>query len=88
MASSPTPRAASTPRTTSTAPSCAARRRAVVHQPDLLFVDTLSLAADGHLYFTINQLHRQPDYRRGEDRREPPYAVMRTRVDATPVRLR
>lgn len=23
----------------------------------------------------------------GEDRREPPYAVMRTRVDAAPVRL-
>jgi sugar lactone lactonase YvrE len=60
----------------------------VVHGPDLLFVDTLSLAADGRLYFTVNQLHRQPDYQGGEDRRRPPYAVLRTPVDGTPVRLR
>jgi sugar lactone lactonase YvrE len=59
----------------------------LVHQPELLFVDTLSLAGDGHLYFTVNQLHRQPSYNDGQDLREPPYAVMRTPVDARPVRL-
>jgi hypothetical protein len=33
------------------------------------------------------QLHRRPDYQDGHDLREPPYAVMRTRIDAAPVRL-
>jgi sugar lactone lactonase YvrE len=60
----------------------------LVHQPELLFVDTLSVAADGYIYYTVNQLHRQPDYQDGHDLREPPYAVMRTRIDAAPVRLR
>jgi sugar lactone lactonase YvrE len=58
----------------------------IVHGPDLLFVDTLAVAADGCIYFTVNQLHRQADYQ-GEDRREPPYAVMRVDVGARPVRL-
>lgn len=41
------------------------RRRAgsgwetVVHDPRLLWLDTLSLATDGYLYITANQLHRQ-----------------------------
>jgi hypothetical protein len=39
------------------------------------------------VYYTVNQLHRQPDYQGGKDLREPPYAVMRTRIDAGPVRL-
>ena len=60
----------------------------VVAQPELLFVDTLSVATDGFIYYTVNQLHRQADYQGGEDRRERPYAVMRTRVDVAPVRLR
>jgi sugar lactone lactonase YvrE len=59
----------------------------LVHQPELRFVDTLSVAADGYVYYTVNQLHRQPDYQGGKDLREPPYAVMRTRIDAAPVRL-
>jgi hypothetical protein len=46
------------------------------------------VAADGFLYFTVNQLHRQADHQGGADTREPPYAVMRTRIDAAPVRLR
>jgi sugar lactone lactonase YvrE len=59
----------------------------VVHAPDLLFIDTLSVAADGNLYFTVNQLHRQAEDQGGEDRRERPFAVMRTRIDTGPVRL-
>jgi sugar lactone lactonase YvrE len=59
----------------------------VVHQPGMLFPDTLSLAADGFLYLTVNQLHRQPAYQGGEDLRRPPYALLRTPVDAAPVRL-
>jgi hypothetical protein len=54
----------------------------------MLFVDTLAVAADRHVYFTVNQLHRQPQYQGGEDRREPPYLVMRAAIDAGPVRSR
>lgn len=60
----------------------------VVHDPRLLFPDTLSVAADGYLYVTANQLHRQAAYQRGVDRRERPYHVFRTPIDAGPVLLR
>jgi sugar lactone lactonase YvrE len=59
----------------------------LVHGTDLLFVDTLSVAADGHVYFTVNQLHRQAALQGGTELREPPYAVMRTPVEGAPVRL-
>ena len=51
-------------------------------------VDTLSVAADGHIYYTVNQVHRQPLFQGGTDLRERPYAVMRTPIDGEPVRLR
>ncbi|OZV83887.1 gluconolaconase [Micromonospora echinospora] len=60
----------------------------LVHDPRLLWPDTLSVAADGHLYVTANQLHRQARYQGGEDRRRRPYALFRIPVDAGPVRLR
>lgn len=60
----------------------------LVHDPRLLWPDTLSLANDGYLYVIANQLHRQRTYDpEGKDRRERPYALFRARVDATPVRL-
>ena len=31
----------------------------------MLWPDTMSLAGDGYLYFTANQLHRQPSYHNG-----------------------
>jgi sugar lactone lactonase YvrE len=60
----------------------------VVHDPRLLWPDTMSVAADGFLYVTANQLHRQAKYQGGEDRRVKPYALFRTPIDAGPVRLR
>ena len=59
----------------------------VVHDPRLLWPDTMSVAADGHLYVTANQLHRQDKYRGGTDERRTPYALFRTPIDAGPVRL-
>lgn len=59
----------------------------VVHDPRLLWPDTLSVAGDGHLYVTANQLHRQAPYQGGTDLREKPYALFRTPIDAGPVRL-
>ena len=60
----------------------------VVHDPRLLWPDTMSLAADGYLYVTSNQLHRQATYHDGKDLRQKPYSLFRVRVDAHPVLLR
>ncbi|MCZ2857181.1 L-dopachrome tautomerase-related protein [Blastococcus sp. VKM Ac-2987] len=60
----------------------------VVADPRLLWPDTMSVAADGHLYVTANQLYRQDKYRGGEDQRRKPYVLFRTPIDAGPVRLR
>lgn len=59
----------------------------LVHSPSALWPDTLSLAADGYLYFIANQLHRQPNFHNGEDLREAPYGLYRIPVNAAPVLL-
>ncbi|WP_238008574.1 L-dopachrome tautomerase-related protein [Dactylosporangium sp. AC04546] len=59
----------------------------VLHAPALLWPDTLSLAADGHLYVSVNQLPRTPLFNNGADDRVPPYQIIRIPVDARPVRL-
>ncbi|WP_222843900.1 hypothetical protein [Cellulosimicrobium sp. CUA-896] len=58
----------------------------MLHGPDLLWPDTLSLAADGYLYVSVNQLPRTPLFN-GADDRVPPYLIVRTPVGARPVRL-
>ncbi len=60
----------------------------VAHDPRLLWPDTLSIAADGHLYVTANQLQRQKNYQGGRDLRRKPYTLFRIRIDAGPVLLR
>jgi sugar lactone lactonase YvrE len=60
----------------------------VTHDPRLLWPDTLSLAADGYLYVTANQLHRQARFHNGRDLRCKPYTLFRIRIDAKPVLLR
>jgi sugar lactone lactonase YvrE len=60
----------------------------VVHDRRLLWPDTLSVASDGYLYVTANQLYRGPGFRRGRDERRRPYALFRTPIDAGPVALR
>ncbi|MGY5884712.1 L-dopachrome tautomerase-related protein [Modestobacter lacusdianchii] len=59
----------------------------VLHDPRLLWPDTMSVAADGHLYVTANQLHRQARYSGGIDGRRYPYLLVRTPIGAGPVRL-
>lgn len=59
----------------------------VVQDPRLLWPDTLSVAADRHLYVTANQLNRQPAYHHGRDLRRKPYQLFRTPIDAGPVHL-
>ena len=48
----------------------------------------MSLASDGYLYFTSNQLHRQPTMHNGQDERQRPYQLFRIKVDAAPVLLK
>lgn len=59
----------------------------VVHGPKLLWPDTLALAADGHLYVSVNQLPRTPLFNGGVDDRIPPYLIIRVDVGAQPIRL-
>ncbi|MBS2007145.1 MAG: gluconolaconase [Cyanobacteria bacterium SZAS TMP-1] len=59
----------------------------IVCDPRLLWPDTLSLASDGYLYFTSNQLHRQAIFHDGNDMRQKPYGLFRVKVDAQPVNL-
>lgn len=60
----------------------------VVHDPRLLWPDTMSIATDGYLYVTSNQLHRQAKYQKGQDLRQKPYTLFRVRINAQPVLLR
>lgn len=60
----------------------------VAHDSRLLWPDTMSVAADGYLYVTANQLHRQAQYQGGEDGRQKPYALFRVRIGEGSVTLR
>jgi sugar lactone lactonase YvrE len=55
----------------------------LVHDPRLLWPDTLSLAADGYLYVTANQVERQGAFHMGHDMRQKPYVLFRVKVDGT-----
>jgi sugar lactone lactonase YvrE len=57
----------------------------LVADPRLWWPDSMSLAADGHLYVTATQLHRQPSYHDGVDKREKPYLLLRVKTAARPV---
>ncbi|MGI4853477.1 MAG: SMP-30/gluconolactonase/LRE family protein, partial [Janthinobacterium lividum] len=60
----------------------------LAHDPRLLWPDTMSVAADGYLYVTANQLHRQPTMHNGQDMRVKPYQLFRIKIDAQPVSLK
>jgi sugar lactone lactonase YvrE len=62
--------------------------KTIAHDPRILWPDTLSVASDGYLYFTVNQLHRQPQFHEGADLREKPYTLFRIKIDAGPVLLK
>jgi sugar lactone lactonase YvrE len=61
------------------------RDELVANGPKLIWPDTLSVAADGYLYFTANQLNRQSKYNGGKDLRQKPYLLLRTRIGTPPV---
>ena len=53
----------------------------------MIWPDTMSLARDGYLYFTVNQLDRLPRFHEGKDLRKPPCALFRVKIDGQPVML-
>jgi sugar lactone lactonase YvrE len=53
----------------------------LVHDPRVLWPDTLSLAVDGYLYFTANQIERGAGFHDGHDLRQKPYVLFRVKVD-------
>ena len=62
--------------------------KTIAHDPRILWPDTLSVATNGYLYFTANQLHRQALFNDGKDLREKPYMLFRVKIDAGPVLLK
>jgi sugar lactone lactonase YvrE len=62
--------------------------KTIAHDPRILWPDTLSVASDGYLYFTANQLHRQAQFHEGQDQRVKPYTLFRVKIDAGPVLLK
>jgi sugar lactone lactonase YvrE len=59
----------------------------LVHDPRLLWPDTMSLSDDGYLYVTANQLYNQPSMHNGKDLRQKPYTLFRIKLNAKPIRL-
>ena len=60
----------------------------VARVASLYWPDTLSVATDGYLYFTVNELQRQPSYHYGKDLRVKPYRLYRVKIHAAPVLLK
>jgi sugar lactone lactonase YvrE len=52
--------------------------------PRLIWADTFWITPDRWLYITAAQVNRSPDYNNGRDLRQPPYAILRMRIDADP----
>ena len=59
----------------------------LVHDPRLLWPDTMSLSDDGYLYVTANQLYNQPAMHSGKDLRQKPYVLFRIKIGEKPIRL-
>lgn len=60
----------------------------IAQDPRIMWPDTLSIGKDNYLYFTANQLYRQPGFNEGVDKRRPPYELLRIKIDAGPVLLK
>ena len=56
--------------------------------PKIYWLDTLSVAANGYLYFTGNELELQPSYHYDKDLRVKPYKLYRVKISASPVLLK
>ncbi len=53
----------------------------LVRDPRLSWVDNVALAPDGHLYLSVNQLHRSPPFTGGADAGKGPYFIYKVKLD-------
>jgi sugar lactone lactonase YvrE len=60
----------------------------IVHDPRVLWPDTLSVGPDGWLYFTVSQLERGARFHGGHDLRQRPYTLFRVKINGSPVALK
>jgi sugar lactone lactonase YvrE len=51
--------------------------RVLVCDPRMIWPDTMCAASDGFLYFTANQLNRQPKFHETKDLRSQPYSLFK-----------
>lgn len=56
----------------------------VAADPRLIWADTIAITADGWLHISAAQVNRRPEYNDGRDLQQPPYAILRMRIDAGP----
>lgn len=47
----------------------------------LIWPDSYAISSDGYLYLSCSQIHKQPEYNEGENRRTTPYAIYRIKLD-------
>jgi len=64
----------------------AATMETIMYNAEAVWPDSLSLADDGYLYFTANQLNRQAQFHQGIDKRIQPYMVFRIKTNQKPIR--
>ncbi|MFD0937739.1 SMP-30/gluconolactonase/LRE family protein, partial [Methylobacterium trifolii] len=50
----------------------------------LIWADTFWITPDRWLYISASQVNRRPEFNGGRDLQEPPYAILRVRIDADP----
>ena len=62
--------------------------RVLVQAPKIYWIDTLSVATNGYVYFTGNELPLLPSYHYGKDLRVKPYTLYRIKTDKQPVLLK
>jgi sugar lactone lactonase YvrE len=65
------------------APADSGSDRVLISDPRMIWPDSMSLAENGMLYFTTNQLNRQKKFHEGKDLRNGPYAVFRIPTNAS-----
>jgi sugar lactone lactonase YvrE len=46
----------------------------------LIWPDSYSISTDGYLYISCSQIHKQPEYNNGENKRESPYAIYKLKL--------
>lgn len=60
----------------------------LVEDQKVVWADTMSIASNGYLYFTSNQLNRQAGYNDGRDLRKRPYYLFRVKISGKPISLK